>query len=161
MYYELYSGIVQSDSDIASCSFIKEIYGIDYRKILGKDNRNLDGYSIIEPKKNPDSLCRIPVSCWDKLYRHSFIEKFSFPENLKFEDYPMSINMLGSTNQIFKMKRSYYHYRVRPNSLTTSDQKIFKPNTLDIFKCNDQIKKFYMENGLLTIFEEILKRKNA
>lgn len=156
MYYELYNGIVRSDSDIASCGFIKEICGIDYRKILGKDSRNLDGYSIIEPKKSPDSLFSIPVSCWDKIYRHDFIERFSFPENLKFEDYPMSINMLGSSNQIFRLRRSYYHYRVRPNSLTTSDQKIFKVNTLDIFECNNQIKKFYMKSGILTTFEETL-----
>lgn len=156
MYHELYSGIVQSDSDIASCGFIKEICGIDYRKILGKDSRSLDDYSVIELKKNPSSLCKIPVSCWDKIYRHDFIERFSFPENLKFEDYPMSINMLGSANQVFEIKRSYYHYRIRPNSLTTSDQKIFKTNTLDIFECNNQIKKFYTENGLLTIFEETL-----
>lgn len=156
MYEELYQKIVQNDVDIILSGFIKELFGIDYEKMLGRVDRNLDGYSMIEPKKNPNFLCDAVVGSVDKLYRHDFIEGFRFPEHLKFEDYPMIINMLGSTDRIISMNRSFYHYRIRPNSITTSDQKRFEPGTLDIFECNRLILKYYTENGLLSIFENSL-----
>jgi len=157
MYYELYNKMMQYDVDMVTCGFIKEICGIDYKKILCKSNGSLQEDCIIEPQKNPQIVSEESVSCWNKLYKHDFIEKFSFPENLKFEDYPTTINMLGSANSIFSIDRNLYHYRIRPNSITTADHKNFKLDTLDIFECNDQIRKYYTENRLLSIFDDNLK----
>lgn len=158
MYEQLYKKIIENDVDIALCSFFVEKSGLDYVKRLIKNDKNIDGYKIIEPRKNPNFLCDTSVVCWNKLYRHNFIERFCFPENLKFEDYSTIINMLGSTNRIVSLERRFYHYRIRPNSITTADFKKFKPDTLDIFECNHQILDYYTENGLLTIFEDSLNR---
>lgn len=156
MYEQLYRNIVENDVDIVTSGLIREIFGIDYTKLLGKVDQSLDEYSIIEPKKNPEFLCNVGVGPVDKLYRHDFIKDFSFPEDLKFEDYPMIINMLGTTDRFICMNRSFYHYRIRPNSITTSDSRRFEISTLDIFECNHLIKKYYIENGLLSIFEKTL-----
>lgn len=156
MYSVLYQKMIQNDVDIVACNFVKEVYGIDYKKILFGVSSNSLQETIIEPKKEPDFLYDQAVVCWNKLYKHEFIENFTFPEYLKYEDYPMVINMLGSANRIFSMDRSFYHYRVRPNSLTTSDYKKFNVQALDIFECNQEIKKYYISNGLFSIYEETL-----
>lgn len=156
MYSELYNKILETEVDIVSCSFVNEVCGIDYKKILFGVNHNSGKEIIIEPKKQPDFLYDQAVVCWNKLYKHDFIENFSFPEHLKYEDYPMVMNMLGSADRIFTLDRSFYHYRVRPNSLTTSDYKNFKIEVLDIFECNNIIKKHYINSGLFSIYEDTL-----
>lgn len=157
MYLELYKGITEYETDIASSGFIKEICGVDYKKILHRVDRKLNDSMIIDTKNNPSFLCNAPVVCWNKLYKHDFIDKFSFPEESKYEDYPMIIKMLGSTDRIFALNKGLYHYRIRPSSITTSDHVKFDINTLDIFKCNDEIKKYYIDSGLITIYNKYLE----
>lgn len=155
MFLELYNRMIQNDVDIVSCSFTNEIYGLNYKKILFGIKNSLDE-KIIDLKKEPELLYDQSVVCWNKLYKHDFIDNFSFPEHLKYEDYPTTINMLGSVDSIFSLDRSFYHYRVRPNSLTTSDYKNFGIHELDIFECNHLIKKYYTDNGLISIYNDVL-----
>lgn len=157
MYLELYNGIVKHETEIASSGFIKEICGVDYKKLLTGVDRKTSNSRIIETKIDPSFLYKAPVVCWNKLYKHDFIDKFKFIEDSKYEDYPIVIKMLGSTDRIFTLDKGLYHYRIRPNSITTSDDVGFDINTLDIFRCNDDIQKYYIDSGLISIFGKSLE----
>lgn len=156
MYLELYNKMRQNDVDIVTFGYINELYGIDYKRLLLGFKRDSGNERIIVPREEPSFLYDQAVVCWNKLYKHDFIENFSFPEHLKYEDYPMVISMLGSANRIFSMDRSFYHYRLRSNSLTTSDCRKFNLQSLDIFECNRDIKKYYIKSGIFSIYEETL-----
>ena len=77
MYSDLYQGAVENQTQIARSNTKKIIFGIDFRKIIGKSESNTGKIKIIEPANNSEFLEQENVACWNKIYEHDFISNFS------------------------------------------------------------------------------------
>lgn len=155
MYERLFFGAERNNVEIARCDKVSLLYGIDYKKLYNKENNRKDS-QIIKPKKTPYYLINESCACWNKIYRHDFIEKFNFPTNLKYEDYPFTVEILGSADRIYSTNKKMYYYRRRIGSNSNDERKNLDIKTLDIFKCNEKIKDFYINEDLFSTFSEAL-----
>ena len=155
MYRELFFGAERNDVEIARCDKTNIRLGIDYKKIYRKKNPKKS--EIIKPERTPYYLIRESCDCYNKIYKHDFIKDFRFIEDIKYEDYPFSIEAVGVAKRIFSLNRPLYYYRIRNDSKSGEESKIIDINTLDIFRCNDEIEKFYLKNGILSIYKDALR----
>ena len=112
---------------------------------------------ITEPVFNETELgaefyLKLMYSAWAKLYRKDFIQKFSFPEGLIFEDMPFFAQCYLNAKRISYDFEPLYFYRKTQNSIISNAGE----NFLDIFKINNITKKVFEESGKLEKYKTIL-----
>lgn len=96
-----------------------------------------DNNVIINPKEHPRYLVIENPGCTNKLFKKSLIGNNKFPEHLKWEDYPFTIPLIASANQIAIVPGKKYYYQLHLNSTTCKDARKLNKNLLDIFTCSD------------------------
>lgn len=105
------------------------------RKINVRDN------GIIIPSKELEYLTEETPAVTNKMFRKELIGDRTFPENLKWEDYPYCIPLLYQANGVVPVSNVDYYYRLNPSGTTVSDARKVSPRLLDIFTCSDIIRK--------------------
>ena len=85
---------------------------------------------------------------WSSLYKRSFIEKkaLAFEEGILLEDGDFMCNALLSANKVMFIDSCNYHYRVRPNSILTTNnvQKMSDSEKIVIAKF---LKNYHLEEN--------------
>lgn len=81
-----------------------------------------DVYNGIDYVKNVwgiNFLNRYDGSVWNRIYRREFLLERSifFSENMYWEDFDHSLKTILYADRVMSTKRSYYNYRVNPNSV--------------------------------------------
>ena len=115
------------------------------------------GKYITDPVFNETELgaefyLKFIFSAWAKMYRKEFIQKFSFPEGLIFEDMPFFSQCYLNAKRISYDFEPLYFYRKTQNSIISSAGE----NFLDIFKINKITQKIFEEAGKLEKYKTIL-----
>lgn len=59
-------------------------------------------------------------SACDKLYHHSILENFRYPEGKVCEDVPVTYKIVLSAGRVAMSDRPFYHYYHRPGSISTA-----------------------------------------
>lgn len=154
MYKELFFCAEYNNVEIAKCNSISLYHGIDYKKF--KRVMPAKESEIIKPKSRPSYINEINVECWNKIYKSDFLKNFTFSEDTKYEDYVLGINTIGSANRIYSLNKPMYFYNLRFDSMAHNEYRNLDIGLLDIFECNKRIKKYYLEHGLLEIFDHNL-----
>ena len=112
---------------------------------------------ITEPVFNEADLgaefyLKVIYSAWAKMYRREFIQDFTFPEGLIFEDLPFFAQCYLNAKRISYDFEPLYFYRKTQNSIISSAGK----NFLDLFKINKITKKVFEESGNLEKYKTVL-----
>lgn len=66
---------------------------------------------------------RIESAVWNKLYRKEYIDNLRFKEGRLYEDYLFSYYATKRMNSMYYLATPYYNYRIRANSICTSNTK--------------------------------------
>lgn len=135
---ELYNTIIDNETDIAVCGFL--------RVYPNKIKENIVSETDV-------ALFRYPAA-WNKLYRRSLIMKYQllFPEGLWYEDLHFSTRalMMGSFAVCDSM---LYQYRQNSSSIMhTYDERIYQ-----IYQVIEEIHDFAKENGVYEDYKEQLE----
>ena len=112
---------------------------------------------ITEPVFNESELgaefyLKFIYSAQAKMYRKEFIQDFTFPEGLIFEDLPFFAQCYLNAKRISYDFEPLYFYRKTQNSIISSAGK----NFLDLFKINKITKKVFEESGKLEKYKTVL-----
>ena len=112
---------------------------------------------ITEPVFNESELgaefyLKFIYSAQAKMYRREFIQDFTFPESLIFEDIPFFAQCYLNAKRISYDFEPLYFYRKTQNSIISSAGK----NFLDLFKINKITKKVFEESGKLEKYKTVL-----
>lgn len=154
MYLNMYDRISQSNSDIA-------IIGLDLRYLnlkLGFLGRNVNlTKDIYYPIQDKNILFKARPSCCNKMFKRELIDNNRFPENLKWEDYPFTILMLGLSKKIISLNEKGYHYRINLLGTTCGDMKKLNSKILDIFEVSDILEKNFENNDIKEQFIKELR----
>lgn len=134
-YEKLLTACETTDSQIARTN-IKLVCGNIELTGLGR-KCFCDNNIIINPKEHHRYLVTENPGCTNKLFKKSLIGNNRFPEHLKWEDYPFSIPLIVSANQIATVPGKKYYYQIHLNSTTCKDARLLNKNMLDIFTCSD------------------------
>lgn len=121
----------------------------DYYKVINGENQEekLLDFSPTTLKENPNLLCDINLSPWNKLYKTSLIKenKIKFVEDLKYEDAPFVAESLDKAKKIGKVNKCLNYYVIHGNSETTvRDKRVF-----DILKIVDIIRKYFEDKDYM------------
>ena len=146
MYKRLHTGCLRINADIGTCQIETVKFGFKNKKEveIKKDEET------IRPQVTSYYLNDIEPTCVNKLYNHDYIDNFYFDEDIDYEDYCFTTKTLGNADKVYILKRGlYYHPEAKEiKQLSLSD--------LDIFKANDRIRKYYIDNGLIVIYQYAL-----
>ena len=82
-------------------------------------------YRSIDVRHNRATRCSVdpanmPGYPWGKLYHHSILEHFQFPEGFLFEDTPVKLILGRMTTKICKLDNVIYCYRQNPAGITAT-----------------------------------------
>lgn len=106
--------------------------------------------------KDKDYIALVAPSVTDKLIKKELLDGLKFPNNLKWEDYPVMFSVLGRANSAFSISKDKYKYRysLALNNTTSKDLKKTTIKFLDIFDCCDLVEENYRKDGLLDEYLE-------
>ncbi|MCD7740147.1 MAG: glycosyltransferase [Candidatus Gastranaerophilales bacterium] len=139
MLEKLYKNITDLNSDISICAvhqFDETNQKIDDTNpyyTLEYFNESFDGKAFSYKDTKP-FIMDVCVMAWNKLYRHSLIEKYSacFPDGLIFEDGPFFFTIFFQTEKVSIVRDFLYYYRInRKNSIIQKAGKKFL-NVIDV-----------------------------
>lgn len=141
--------------DIVRCGFKTLLGNMDIAFLLGK--RTIHENGIISPEQNKTYIYTETPACWNKLLRKDFVSSTKFPENLKWEDYPFTIFLLGKANKVVFLNDIKYTHRHNLDNTTVND--IIKPKKriLDIFTASDILEQNYRDGNLYEIYKEEIR----
>ena len=151
MYKKLFTNAIRNNVEIATCDANKMFLGINHGKEISEKEK-----TVIIPKEASYYLTQVNVACWNKIFKHDYIDNFYFSESLKYEDYPFTIKAIGNANKIYILREPLYFHRERLDSLSHLEYKELDSHILDIFRCNDDIRSYYINNGLISIYQYAL-----
>lgn len=100
--------------------------------------KQMKGYEVIIPEES-DLLVEETPGCTNKLFLREFVKGRTFPENLKWEDYPYTVPILATSPQVVSVPDTNYNYNINLGGTTVSDFTTFNSRILDIFECSDLI----------------------
>ena len=136
MLEKMYNACEETASPVARVNR-KMIYKGQNVSFLGRNN-NYQTFELIKPGEK-DYLYKEVPGCTNKLFLREFINGHSFPENLKWEDYPFTVPLIVNSPQIAIVPDTTYFYNINTGGTTVGDFKSFNPRILDIFDCSDII----------------------
>ena len=80
------------------------------------------------------------IVVWGKLYDRNLFKSIKFWEGIQYEDEDIMPQLVHASNRIMATTEQLYQYRIRENSIMTSD---FSPKYLDIiYVCEKRIERY-------------------
>lgn len=154
LYEKMFNAAEKNNSDMTICNVArcnsKKTWSSSLHKIAFTD---------IEPNthitKNPKLF--YDTTSWNKLILRSFYEEnnFAFPENILYEDIPVTIPMHFKANNVSVVESAYYYWRVRDGATKSITQ-----NTDDFTNLYDRLSVMKMVNNFIAennIDKELVK----
>ena len=137
MYQDMVTSCEQTNSQLARTNR-KIVYGNFDLSFLGR-KASYDESIIINPRDDERYLITEPPCATNKLFNRELIGNATFPENLKWEDYPFTVPLMVQSNQVVAVPGKNYFYRMHQSSTTCRDARKLNENLLDIFTGSDII----------------------
>ena len=154
MYEKMYVTAVNNNDDIVVTNMDLKYLGLDLSFLSRKCSNEQSRFDINE---NKEYLVSTKPSCCNKIYRNHLLKKESFPEDLKWEDYPFTLNIISKSTIIECLDNTSYHYRINVFGTTCTDLRKVNRKMLDIFDGSDMLEQKMLDNKLLSEFEAELR----
>lgn len=120
-YIQYLYDIIKENNDISVCK-MKEIYGD------GDDDINNDGEESVIKQLNSKEAIEIMLyqrefdnSLWGKMYKKELFSDVVFPKGKLYEDMAVIYDIFLKTDKIIFGSKINYYYRVRQNSIMTTE----------------------------------------
>lgn len=120
-YIQYLYDIIKENNDISVCK-MKEIYGD------GDDDINKDGEESVIKQLNSKEAIEIMLyqrefdnSLWGKMYKKELFSDVVFPKGKLYEDMAVIYDIFLKTDKIIFGSKINYYYRVRQNSIMTTE----------------------------------------
>lgn len=141
---ELLGLLLENNCDVAICSFKKVKRAEEYIKNCNNCVELYTGKDIIDHIYGEDYIKTIVA--WNKLYRKSLFDNIRYPVGLIHEDEATTCTILYCAEKVVVTDSVLYFYRIRDNSITTSEVSIDKLQAkLDSLKIR---RNFFRDNKL-------------
>lgn len=143
LYEKMFIAAEKNQSDLTICNVAR-----CNSKRAWSSSLHKRAFSNIEPNthitKNPNLM--YDTTSWNKLILRSFYEEnnFAFPENILYEDIPVTIPMHFMANNVSVVESAYYYWRVRDGVTKSITQ-----NTDDFTNLYDRISVMKMVNKFI------------
>lgn len=149
----LYEKAVKDNDDVVICCYynvVEDELTHQLSKTVGKAYpvKYEKDFSVQE---RPYELVHISPFPWDKLYRKSLIERFPFPEGLRFEDLSIMYQTMCSAGRIGVVPDALYNYR---RSSSGSFLNSLSEQTLDLIPSLSKMIQAMKDNQFYTAFYE-------
>ena len=146
MYEKMYSKAIQEESDLVLC---------DLEYIWEDNDRTLSmsGYVPKLDKPMCNAVFLAPLFAWNKLYHRSLFDQkdLRYPLRLWYEDLPVTLPLFAKAKNITYVQDTFIHYRQRATSIMGSNN---SEKLQDIFTVLDIVRKYFVENDLLSEFRD-------
>lgn len=156
MYEKMLAALKKEHADICACS-ISSCYP-EHRAVWG-----CRAYVVTDSEQTLAMLYRdtaYPVAAWNKLYRRELWDDLRFPVGRICEDTFTTYRLVHGANRIVQLPYALYCYRIRPNSIMTSQ---FSPKRMDeeeAWRCNYLFTKEYYPSVGKAAFDFYLQKVN-
>lgn len=139
MYKDMYDVAIKNDSDIVICALNDY-----YEKNKEKEEVHL---KLREDVSINEAIVNSIPSVVNKIYKRDLIinDELVFNENIWYEDFPYSIELVVNSNKINYIDKCYYYYFHRVKS-TMHNENIEK--NLDILKAFDILVQYLKEKNM-------------
>jgi len=166
---KLYQRAIQDDLDVLFCDGDVQFETIELKdntpkfKKRGKYEGIYNGSELFKNMlANMDYQTQVSLH----FAKREFLEKheLAFQEGLLYEDNIYTLNLILSASRAAHLSQTLFHYRIRENSIMTSDRVSFKHlySSLCIYfeelKFVERIDEVSLRNAVTTQIEEIYKR---
>ena len=148
LYEKMFNAAEKNNSDMTICNVARcnsrKAWASSLHKVAFTD---IDSNTHIT--KNTNLL--YDTTSWNKLILRSFYEEnnFAFPENILYEDIPVTIPMHFKANNVSVVESSYYYWRVRDGvtkSITQTTDDF--TNLYDRLTVMKMVNTFLLENNI-------------
>jgi|GEM_PF-435232 len=154
MYEKMYVTAINNNDDIVVTNMDLKYKGLDFSFLSRKCQHEKSRFNI---KDNKEYLVSTKPSCCNKIYRRDLLKQESFPEDLKWEDYPFTLNVISKSTIVECLDDTSYHYRINILGTTCTDLRKVNRKMLDIFEGSDRLEQRMLDNELFRDFEEELR----
>lgn len=127
----------------------------NYRTILGplrlEDKcswSDINGSQIVNLKQNKDYIVTETPGIGNKLISRDLLGDLRFPEKTKWEDLAIIPVVIASSERLFHLDETVYHYRMNSKNITITDFMNSTPHILDIIRCVENIEEQMNLKGL-------------
>ena len=140
MYEKMLHAMIFEKADICACG-IKSC-AIDYENIWGCESYRVGTSEQIFNLLYDDA--RYPVSAWNKLYRKECWKELRFPVGKICEDAFTTYKLIHLSKKIVQIPDALYCYRIRPQSIMTSNFSMQRMDEEEAWRVNYEfIKQYY------------------
>lgn len=165
----LYKKAAEDDDDVVLCRYMDVRERPLTKRLTRKRSKAYQvayetDFSLHERRFELTHISPFP---WDKLFKKSLIEKFPFPQGLRFEDLAIMYPVLCSAGRVGVLQNRLYNYRRASsgsflNQLSEKTLDIISSLTLmvDSLKANGHFTEFYDEIEYICI-RHLLERLNT
>lgn len=140
MYEKMLSVLQSENADICACN-IRSCYS-DHDEVWGCTE-----YTVGDSEQILDMLysdTKYPVSAWNKLYKRKCWEKLRFPVGKICEDAFTTYQLVHKAKRIVQIPEAFYCYRIRPQSIMTSEFSLKRMDEEEVWRVNYQfVQKYY------------------
>ncbi len=154
MYEKMYVTAVNNNDDIVVTNMDLKYLGLDFSFLSRKCPTEQNRFDI---KENKEYLVNAKPSCCNKIYRRELLKRESFPEGLKWEDYPFTLNIISKSTMVECLADTSYHYRINLLGTTCTDLRKVNRKMLDIFEVSDMLEQKMVDNDLFNEFQNELR----
>ncbi len=120
MYMELWSNMIQTESDLACCAY-KRITKDGNHDYSTGEIKELSGLEFLEAMVIGLKGCIISPHVGNRLYKRELFNNLLFPKGRIYEDKFVSTEILLRVNKVIYLNKALYNYRLRDNSITQKE----------------------------------------
>lgn len=109
-----------------------------------------DTFDKLEIKK---IMIKIYPSPWNKIYKRELFDSIEFKKGIWFEDTEILLRLIPEINSIGVLKKPYYNYLQRQNSITYT----FNKKLYDLIDNMDGVIEYYKNKGIYEEYKDELE----
>ena len=136
MYQMMVDAMEKENADICACGIV--VSYPESEKVLNIPEVVGDSKMILELIYNDTQY---PVAAWNKLYRRECWENFRFPNGKICEDTFTTYLLVDHAKKIVQISEPLYYYRIRSNSIMTSEFSHKRMDEEEAWRCNYEYMK--------------------
>lgn len=135
----LYSSVEENHCPIAECGVLKFNDGEDL--VLAETSQKPHLYSSKEWLTESGVGDFLNCAAWNKIYERALFDDIQFPDGRVYEDEATTYKLVYKANRVYRCYQKLYYYRVRSNSIITSN--ITEKKLNDSISCLQERAEFF------------------
>lgn len=138
MYEEMYKKAIESNYDIVVCDLN---YVYDSKIKFHSCNIKND---LLSKQEIKDNMIEMYPTAWNKIYKRSFVENFSFKKNIWYEDVEFMFKIIPFVNSMGVVRKPFYQYVQREGAISST----FNKKILDHMENFNGLIKYYKDKKI-------------